>query len=77
MKYDRVIKKHFTGGGVANIYSGITVSEGLWTVPCGADDFDSVIVPSAAFIEFLPVEAGDDYTQCVTMRLSGQRFYAK
>lgn len=65
--YDRVIKKHFTGGGVTNIYSGITASEGLWTVPCGVDDFDSVIVPSAAFIEFLPVEAGDDYTQCVTM----------
>ena len=28
--YDRQIKEHFTGGGVANIYSGITASEGLW-----------------------------------------------
>ena len=65
--YDREIKNHFTGGGIANIYFGITASEGLWSVPSGVDDFDSILAPSAAFIEFLPVEAGDDYTQCVTM----------
>jgi hypothetical protein len=62
-----MIKEHFTGGGVKNIYSGITASEGLWSVPAGVDDFDSILVPSAAFLEFLPVEAGDDFSKCVTM----------
>lgn len=65
--YDKLIKEHFTGGGVKNIYSGVTASEGLWSVPAGVDDFDSILAPSAAFVEFLPVEAGDDFTQCVTM----------
>ncbi|MBE5846701.1 MAG: GH3 auxin-responsive promoter family protein [Lachnospiraceae bacterium] len=65
--YDKMIKEHFTGGGVKNIYSGITASEGLWSVPAGVDDFDSILVPSAAFLEFLPVEAGDDFSKCVTM----------
>ncbi|MCR4589960.1 MAG: GH3 auxin-responsive promoter family protein [Lachnospiraceae bacterium] len=65
--YDRLIKEHFTGGGVYNVYSGITASEGLWSVPSGIDDFDSILAPSAAFVEFLPVEAGDDFSKCVTM----------
>ncbi len=65
--YDRMIKEHFTGGGVFNLYSGITASEGLWSVPSGMDDFDSILVPSSAFLEFLPVEAGDDFSKCVTM----------
>ncbi len=65
--YDRQIKEHFTGPGIRNIYSGITASEGLWSVPSGVDDFDSILVPSAAFVEFLPVEAGDDLTKCVTL----------
>ncbi len=65
--YDRLIKEHYTGPGIANIYSGITASEGLWSVPSGVNDFDSIMAPSAAFVEFLPVEAGDDFTKCVTM----------
>jgi len=65
--YDRLIKEHYAGEGIANIYSGITASEGLWSVPSGVDDFDSIMAPGAAFVEFLPVEAGDDFTKCVTM----------
>lgn len=65
--YDRLIKTHYTGGGVKNIYSGVTASEGLWSVPSGIDDFDSILAPSAAFLEFLPVEAGDDFSKIVTM----------
>lgn len=65
--YDRLIKEHYAGEGIANIYSGITASEGLWSVPSGVNDFDSIMAPSAAFVEFLPVEAGDDFTKCVTM----------
>lgn len=65
--YDKMIKEHFTGGGVANVYSGVTASEGLWSVPSGVDDFDSILAPAAAFVEFLPVEAGSDFSQCVTL----------
>ncbi len=65
--YDKIIKEHFTGGGVDNIYSGITASEGLWSVPAGVNDFDSILAPAAAFVEFLPVEAGDDFSKCVTL----------
>lgn len=64
--YDKMLKEHFTGG-VANIYSGITASEGLWSVPSGVDTFNSILAPSAAFVEFLPVEAGNDFTQCRTL----------
>ncbi len=65
--YDKVIKQHFTGEGITNIYSGITASEGLWSVPAGINDFDSILAPCAAFVEFQPVEAGDDFSKCVTM----------
>ena len=65
--YDRQLKAHYTGGDVDNIYSGVTASEGLWSVPAGVNDFDSILAPSAAFVEFLPVEAGDDFTQCRTL----------
>ena len=65
--YDRSLKEHYTGPDIANIYSGITASEGLWSVPAGINDFDSILAPSAAFVEFLPVEAGDDFTQCRTL----------
>lgn len=65
--YDKIIKSYYTGEGIANVYSGITASEGLWSVPSGVNDFDSILAPSAAFVEFLPVEAGDDFTKCVTM----------
>ena len=46
---------------------GVTASEGLWSVPSGVDTFDSILAPGAAFVEFLPVEAGSDFTKCVTM----------
>ena len=65
--YDRIIKEHYMGPDVSNVYSGITASEGLWSVPSGINDFDSVLAPAAAFVEFLPVEAGDDFSRCVTL----------
>ena len=74
--YDRLLKEHYIGDGIANIYSGITASEGLWSVPSGVNDFDSILAPKAAFVEFLPVEAGDDFTKCVTMdKLEAGKIY--
>ena len=36
-------------------------------MPSGVNDYDSILAPSAAFVEFLPVEAGDDFSKCVTL----------
>ncbi len=65
--YDRIIKEKYSGGCLNNIYSGVTASEGLWSVPGGLDTEDSVMAPCSAFFEFLPVECGDDFSKCVTM----------
>ena len=65
--YDRLIREHYTGEGIQHVYAGVTASEGLWSVPAGINDFDSILAPTAAFVEFLPVEAGDDFSKCVTM----------
>ncbi len=65
--YDRIIRERYTGGCLQNIYAGITASEGLWSVPAGLDTEDGVMAPCSVFFEFLPVECGSDYSQCVTM----------
>ena len=65
--YDRKIKEKFSGGGLINIYSGVTASEGLWSLPVKADSLDSMLAAGSAFMEFLPVEAGDDFSQAVLM----------
>ncbi len=65
--YDRIIKEKYTGGCLKNIYYGVNASEGIWSVPGGVDIEDSVMAPSSAFFEFLPVECGDDFSKCVTM----------
>lgn len=65
--YDRLIREHYTGEGLKHVYSGVTASEGLWSVPSGINDHDSILAPAASFVEFLPVEAGDDLSKCVTM----------
>ena len=65
--YDRIIRERYSGGCLKNIYSGVTASEGLWSVPGGIDTEDSVMAPGSAFFEFLPVECGDDFSKCITM----------
>ena len=61
--YDDTMKAHYHGGKIHTVYAGVTASEGLWSVPIAVDDMDSVLVPDSAFMEFLPVEAGDDFSQ--------------
>lgn len=65
--YDRIIKEKYSGDCLKNIYSGVTASEGLWSVPGGLDTEDGVMAPCSAFFEFLPVDCGDDFSKCVTM----------
>ena len=65
---DTLIRERYMGDeDYVNLYSGITASEGLWSTILKANDTGSLIAPSAAFIEFLPVEAGDDFTKSVTL----------
>ncbi len=61
--YDKKIKEKFSGNLVHNMYAGITASEGLWSVPAGIDTLDNILACGSAFMEFLPVEAGDDFSQ--------------
>lgn len=65
--YDDNMRTHFHGGRIHNIYAGITASEGLWSVPAGVDDQDSILVPDSAFMEFQPVEYGDDFSHITTI----------
>ena len=65
--YDKKIKEKYAGGTIHNIYAGVTASEGLWSVPAGVDVEDSILAAGSAFMEFLPVEAGDDFSQAVLM----------
>lgn len=63
--YADTIRKRYADERVKFILSGVTASEGLWTVPVEPEDEDGVFVPRSAFMEFLPVDAGDDFTKVV------------
>lgn len=65
--FDKTINERYGGQHLKRIYSGITASEGLFSIPSGIDNPDSIIAPGAGFIEFLPVDAKDDFSQIVTM----------
>lgn len=74
--YDRTLKERFTGGCVKNIYAGITASEGAWSASFDVDNLDTALLTRSAFMEFLPVEAGNDFSKCVTLdRLEKDKVY--
>ena len=65
--FDKTISEKYGGDKLIRIYSGVTASEGLFSVPAGINNPDSIIAPGAGFMEFLPVDAGDDFSKLVTM----------
>ncbi len=65
--YDKILKEQFHGGKIHSIYTGIQSSEGLWSVPRGVDDINSILVPDSSFMEFLDLDYGDDFSKCVTI----------
>ena len=74
--FDKTISERYGGDKLIRIYSGVTASEGLFSVPSGINNPDSIIAPGAGFMEFLPVEAGDDFSRLVTMdKLEVGRIY--
>jgi len=60
--YDDNFEKQYMGGKVHRLFSGITASEGLWSVPVAMDNLSSVVVPDSAVLEFQPVENGSDFS---------------
>jgi hypothetical protein len=74
--YDRTVRKRYTGDGLTRIYYGITATEGIFSIPFQPDSVESVLLPGSLFMEFLPVEAEDDFSQIVTMdRVEKGRVY--
>lgn len=65
--FDQTISERYGGDKLIRIYSGVTASEGLFSIPSGLNNPDSILAPGAGFMEFLPVEAGDDFSKLVTM----------
>lgn len=65
--YADKIRERYMGEGIARYFTGINASEGIISVPYKLNDEKSVPIPDALFYEFLPVDAEDDFTKCVTM----------
>ena len=65
--YDRTLRDKYTGEGLTRIYYGITATEGMFSMPVEVDSADSVLCPGSLFLEFLPVDCNDDFSQIVTM----------
>ena len=65
--YAATLRRLYIDDSVTFLLAGICASEGLWSVPVDIDSEDAALVPGSAFMEFLPVEAGDDFSRCVTM----------
>lgn len=65
--YDDYLNERFFDRKVDRIYSGVTSSEGLWSFPVELNTKSSMIAVGSAFMEFLPVTAGDDFSQIKTL----------
>lgn len=65
--YADKIKERYTSDLIKQCKVGLNASEGLFTVPYEMDCEDTVFVPDSVFFEFLPLEAGDDFSQIVTL----------
>ena len=65
--YRDTIRERFVDGDFYEFLSGITASEGLWSAPFDVNCEDSVLVPGGCYMEFLPVDAGDDFSKIVTI----------
>lgn len=65
--YSDKIRQDFTGSQVRQYKTGLSASEGIFSAPFDLDCEDSAFLPDSVFYEFLPLEAGDDFSQIVTL----------
>lgn len=66
-QYANMIRERYTGDGIDMLMLGITASEGTFTAPFALNRDDAVLIPDSVFYEFLPLDAGDDFDQIVTI----------
>lgn len=65
--YAQMIKEKYSGNDIPQLKVGLTASEGVFSIPIGMDRDDTALIPDSVFYEFLPLEAGDDFSQIVTI----------
>lgn len=65
--YADKIRDRYTGPEILQLKMGLTASEGLFSLPFDLDSDDGVLVPDSVFYEFLPLDAGDDFSKIVTL----------
>jgi hypothetical protein len=65
--YGDMIREKYTGLSVKQLKVGLTASEGVYSVPIGMDREDTALIPDSVFYEFLPLDAGDDFSKIVTL----------
>lgn len=66
-QYADMIRERYTGPNIGMLKLGIGASEGTFSLPYAMDREDTVLIPDSVFYEFLPLDAGDDFSQIVTI----------
>ncbi len=65
--YADVIREKYTGPEIRMAKIGIAASEGFTSATYRLDSEDTMLLPDSLFYEFLPLEAGDDFSQIVSL----------
>ncbi|MCR5746072.1 MAG: GH3 auxin-responsive promoter family protein [Lachnospiraceae bacterium] len=65
--YADMIKERYTGNSVQMLKLGIGASEGFFSFPYELNREDTCLIPDSVFYEFLPLDAGDDFSKIVTI----------
>lgn len=65
--YSDKIRSRYTSESVKQYKVGLSASEGIYSVPFELDCEDSALIPDSVFYEFLPLDAGDDFSKIVTL----------
>ncbi len=65
--YADMIKERYTGESVQMLKLGIGASEGFFSFPYELNREDTCLIPDSVFYEFLPLDAGDDFSKIVTI----------
>ncbi len=65
--YADMIKQRYTGEDIGMIKLGISASEGFFSFVYKPDCEDTCLIPDSVFYEFLPLDAGDDFSKIVTI----------
>lgn len=65
--YADMIRQKYAGPEIAMIKIGLSASEGFFSYVYRPDSEDTCLIPDSVFYEFLPLDAGDDFSRIVTI----------